>query len=67
MENWLISRFQIEIPSKISGFQQRFLEISPKGVRDFYECRTLWILFIRNAIINIIVMIAYCNYYYPYI
>ena len=26
----LISRFLIEISGKISGFQQRFLEISPK-------------------------------------
>ena len=62
VESWLISRFQIEIPSKISGFQQRFLEISPKGVRDFYEYQTLRILFIRYAIINIIIIIAYCNY-----
>jgi hypothetical protein len=36
----IISRFLIEISSKISRFQQRFLEISPRSVRDFYECRT---------------------------
>ena len=40
----------IEISDKISGFQQKFLGISPESVQDFYNCQTPRVRIIRDQL-----------------